>query len=216
MQCNVKIIGTAAGVVAAKSGISHWATEDIAFMRVLPNLVVLSVADSLEAYKVAQASAQYQGPMYIRLSGGTNCPQVYKEDYDFVLGKAVELKTGTDVAILATGLMVSEALEAANILEEQGISCTVINFHTIKPLDKEKLDSIFEQYKLIVSVEEHNILGGLGSAIAEYKATKNKTPRQVFIGFPDSFAEAGSQQYIWKQKGLLGEQIAERICKEVN
>lgn len=215
MQCNVKVIGTAAGVVAAKSGVSHWATEDLAFMRVLPNLTVMSAADSLEAYKMAKFASEYEGPVYIRLSGGTNCPQVYQTDYEFVCGKMVELKQGDDVAILATGLMVSEALKAAEILEEKGVSCSVLNVHTIKPLDKEKLDEIFEKYKLIVSVEEHNILGGLGSAIAEYKATKINTPRQIFIGFPDSFAIAGAQRYIWEQKGMLGEQIAERIAEEV-
>lgn len=215
MQCNVKVIGTAAGVVAAKSGVSHWATEDLAFMRVLPNLTVMSAADSLEAYKIARFAAEYDGPVYIRLSGGTNCPQVYQEDYEFVPGKMVELKKGEDVAILATGLLVSEALKAAELLEKKGISCAVINVHTIKPLDTEKLDEIFDKYKLIVSAEEHNILGGLGSAIAEYKATKVNTPRQIFVGFPDSFAVAGAQRYIWEQKGMLGEQIAERIVEEV-
>lgn len=211
LQCNVKIIGSAAGVTAAKSGISHWATEDLAFTRVLPNLVVLSPADSLESIKIAKAAAEYQGPVYIRLSGGLNCPIVYKDDYDFQIGKMIPLKEGNDVAILATGLMVKESLDAAKLLEEKGISCEVINVHTIKPLDTDTLDRVFEHYKLVVSVEEHNILGGLGSAIAEYKATKRNTPPQLFIGFQDSFAEAGSQKYIWEQIGLTAPQIAERI-----
>lgn len=213
LKCNVKIVGSSAGVVAARSGISHWATEDLAFMRVLPNLTVFSAADSLEAIKMAQCAAELEGPAYIRLSGGLDCPVVYEEDYDFVPGRMVTLREGKDVAILATGLMVSESLKAASLLEEKGIQAAVINVHTIKPLDKEKLDEIFASYPLLVTVEEHNVLGGMGSAVAEYKATKDNTPRQIFIGFPDSFAKAGTQQYIWEQIGLTGAQIAQRIEK---
>lgn len=215
LQCNVKIVGSAAGVVAAKSGVSHWATEDIAFTRALPNLEVLSAADSMEALKMAFYAAETDKPTYIRLSGGVNCPVVYKEDYNFQAGKAVFLKEGKRVALLATGLMVAEAQEAAKQLEEQGIACTVVNIHTIKPLDTEALDQIFANHELVVTVEEHNIIGGLGSAVAEYKATLANTPRQIFLGFPDSFAEAGSQRYIWEQKGLTGEQIASRVMSEL-
>lgn len=214
LQCNVKIIGTSAGVVAAKSGVSHWATEDIAFMRALPNMTVLSAADSLESYKMALYAAEHEGPMYIRLSGGTNCPLVYTADYEFIPGKSVMLQEGKDVAILATGLMVAEVMQAAQILSEKGISCSVINVHTLKPLDTKMLDQIFAGHQLIVTAEEHNVIGGLGSAVAEYKATKSNTPRQIFVGFPDSFAQAGNQRYIWEQKGMLSEQIADRIFGE--
>ena len=215
LQCNVKIVGSAAGVVAAKSGVSHWATEDIAFTRALPNLEVLSAADSMEALKMAFYAAETDKPTYIRLSGGVNCPVVYQEDYNFQAGKAIFLKEGKRVALLATGLMVAEAQKAAKQLEEQGIACTVVNIHTIKPLDTEALDQIFANHELVVTVEEHNIIGGLGSAVAEYKATLANTPRQIFLGFPDSFAEAGSQRYIWEQKGLTGEQIASRVMSEL-
>jgi len=215
LQCNVKIVGSAAGVVAAKSGVSHWATEDMAFTRVLPNLTVFSAADSLEAIKIAEYAAKNDGPMYIRLSGGLNCPVVYKEDYDFRPGKLVQLREGSKAAVIATGLMVNESLKAADNLREQGIDVSVYNMHTIKPIDKEGLKDIFEKYDLIVTVEEHNILGGMGSAVAEYKATFAKAPRQVFIGFPDSFANAGSQRYVWEQKGLTDIQIADRIKAEL-
>ena len=214
LQCNVKIVGSAAGVVAAKSGVSHWATEDLAFIRALPNLKVFSHSDSLEAIKIAEYAADNEGPMYIRLSGGLNCPIVYKEDYEFKPGKLVEVREGSDIAIISTGLMVSETLKAAQILEESGISCAVYNMHTIKPIDKEGLKQIFQRYKLLVSVEEHNIIGGMGSAVAEYKSLFKNTPRQIFIGFPDSYAEAGAQRYVWKQKGLTDELIATRIKKE--
>lgn len=215
LQCNVKIVGTAAGVLAAKSGVSHWATEDLAFTRALPNLTVFSAADSLEAVKMAEYAAKHDGPVYIRLSGGLNCPIVYKEDYDFIPGQLKQLRIGQKIAIIATGLMVNESLRAADILSEKGVEAAVYNMHTIKPIDREGLNTIFEQYDLIVTVEEHNVVGGMGSAVAEYKATLADTPRQVFIGFPDSFAEAGSQRFVWEQKGLTDTQIAQKILEEL-
>lgn len=216
LQCNIKVIGTAAGVVAAKSGVSHWATEDVAFTRVLPNIEVFSASDSLEAMKIAEYAVSNEKPMYIRLSGGPNCPIVYKEDYDFNPGKLVQLRKGrSKVAIIATGLMVNESLRAAELLEEHEISCSVYNMHTIKPIDKAGLDEIFNSNELIVSVEEHNIIGGMGSAIAEYKATKANMPRQVFIGFQDSYTDAGSQRYVWQQAGITDELIAKRIEYEL-
>ena len=215
LKLNVKIVGSAAGVVAAKSGVSHWATEDLAFTRVLPNLTVFSPADSLEAVKVAEYAAETDGLMYIRLSGGLNAPIVYKEDYEFVPGKLIQLKEGADAAIIATGLMVNESLSAAKMLSEQGVNVAVYNMHTIKPIDKEGLDKIFQNYKTIFSVEEHNVLGGMGSAVAEYKATKSNAPRQVFIGFQDAFCNAGSQRYVWEQAGLTDVKIAEKIASEI-
>lgn len=215
MQCNVKLIGSAAGVVAAKSGVSHWATEDLAFMRVLPNMTVLSAADSLEAIKMAGYAATVDGPVYIRLSGGLNCPIVYKEDYDFKAGKMIQLREGNEAAIIGTGLMVAEALEAADLLSKEGISVAVYNLHTIKPLDRDTLKDIFARYSLIATVEEHNVLGGMGSAVAEYKATLSDTPRQIFMGFKDCFVKAGSQRYIWEQVGLCAPQIAEKIKTEL-
>lgn len=227
LQCNVKLIGSSAGVVAAKSGVSHWATEDIAFMRALPNMTVFSPADSLEVLKVMEYAADYNGPVYIRLSGGLNCPIVYKEDYEFWPGKLVKLMEGAgednaapdkkaDIAIIATGLMVSESMKAAELMREKGVGCDLYNMHTIKPIDCEGLENIFRSYKMIVTVEEHNIIGGMGSAVAQYKAGFDNAPRQIFIGFNDCFAEAGSQSYIWEQAGLSAEKIADRIMVEYN
>lgn len=214
MGCNVKLIGSSAGTAAAKSGISHWATEDLAFMRVLPKLTVLSPADSLEAVKAAEWAADVEGPVYLRLSGSLSCPMVYEEDYDFVPGKLVRLREGDGPAIIATGLMVSESLKAAAMLEEKGISCAVYNMHTIKPIDREGLSEIFARHSLIVTAEEHMVTGGMGSAVAEYKATLSNAPRQVFLGFQDAFGEAGSQRYVWEQAGLTDVQIAERVVQE--
>lgn len=139
LRCNIKLIGSSAGVVAAKSGVSHWATEDLAFTRVLPNLQVFSPADALETIKVMEYAAEYVGPVYIRLSGGLNCPIVYKEDYEFCAGRLKEIRDGGEIAVIATGLMVNESLKAADILAEKNIFCSVYNMHTIKPLDQEML-----------------------------------------------------------------------------
>ena len=215
LNLNVKLIGTAAGVVAARSGVAHWASEDVSFMRSLPHMVVMSAADSLEAYHMAFFSAEYEGPMYIRINGVPNSPMVYDENYKFEPFKISILKEGTDVALIGTGLMVNEALEASKLLETEGISCTVANMHTVKPIDKETLDKIFANHKLIATVEEHNVIGGIGSAVAEYKATLDCTPRQLFFGFPDSFTEAGTSQYIWEKFGITAPQIAERVKNEL-
>ena len=225
LKLNIKIVGSAAGVVAAKSGVSHWATEDLAFTRALPNLMVFSPADSLEAIKVAEYAASNGIPMYIRLSGGLNCPIVYKDDYDFVPGKLVCLKKCESdtavkkVAVIATGLMVSRAVSAVEMLESDETvkaSFSIYNMHTIKPIDKDGLDEIFNGYDLVVTVEEHNVIGGMGSAVAEYKATKNTAPRQVFIGFNDTFLPAGSQNFVLDEAGLSPEKIAGKIAEEIN
>lgn len=226
LNTNVKIIGGTAGVAAAKSGISHWATEDLAFMRTMPNMIVFSPCDALEAYKVMKYAASIKAPVYIRLSGGPNCPAVYKENYDFVPGKIIKLRdssAGNDNAkklcIIATGLMVQESLVAADILFSKGLDVAVYNMHTIKPLDKEILDSIFAEYDFVFTVEEHNVLGGMGSAVAEYKASlspEGVKARQFFIGMNDTFDVAyGAQQFVWEQLGITAEKIAERIIFEV-
>ncbi len=214
MGCNVKLVGSAAGVTAAKSGISHWATEDLAFMRALPNMTVLSAADSLEAVKMAEYAASVDNPVYIRLSGGLNCPIVYEQDYPFTAGKLTCITEGESIAVIATGLMVNEAKKAAELLREKDINCAVYNMHTIKPIDEDSLAWIFDQYDMVVTVEEHQVTGGMGSAVAEYKATFARAPRQVMIGFHDTFTEAGSQRYVWEQAGLTAEQIAQRIENE--
>ncbi len=209
-QYNVKVVGGAAGVFSAKSGVSHWASEDIALMRSFPGMIVLSPADAFEAAKMAYAAAENPLPMYIRLSGGPSCPMVYKSDYDFEIGKAVLLKKGSDVALVATGLMVQECIKAEKFLSEVGLSCSVINMHTIKPLDTKMLDEIFEKHKLLVTVEEHNVVGGLGGAVAEYKAGLSHTPPQLFLGI-HSFDGVGSQRNVWKAQGITAEQIAKTV-----
>lgn len=213
---NVKLIGNSAGFAMETLAVSHWATEDIAFVRALPNITILSAADCLSAIKCVKAAHDIQGPVYVRLSGLLNCPIVYDKDYEFEVGKAITLREGKDVTIIATGMMVRESLDAAEILATSGIDCKVVDMHTIKPLDTICLDDVFNNSKLVVSVEEHSIIGGLGGAIAEYKADKNNAPRLVRIGVEDFFGRLGDLRYCWEQHGLTAPQIVERIKKEYN
>jgi transketolase len=213
---NVKLVGNSAGFAMETLSISHWATEDITFARALPNMTILSAADSLEAIKCVIAAHDVKGPVYVRLSGLLNCPIVYDKDFDFQLGKANVLREGDDVTVIATGMMVREALDAAEQLSAQGINCTVVDMHTIKPLDTDCIDKAIKSSKLIVSVEEHSIIGGLGGAIAEYLSDKAGTPRLVRIGVNDFFCKLGELRYCWEQHGLTAPKIADRIKKEIN
>lgn len=213
---NVKIVGNSAGFAMEMLGVSHWAIEDIAFTRVLPNMTVLSACDSLQAIKMIMAAAKIMGPVYIRLSGGQDVPIVYNEDYDYQVGKGNILRKGdSGVAIIATGMMVYQSLLAADILQNKGINCTIVDMHTIKPLDNDLIDQLSLNHKLLVTVEEHSIIGGLGSAIAEYNITKPLPPRQIFIGASDQYLKLGTQEYIWQEYGLTSEQIADRIVSEI-
>lgn len=210
MKYNVKIVGSSAGVAMGMSGNTHYAIEDISLMRSIPNVTVISPADAGEALKTAYAVAKIKTPVYIRLTGNLNCPVIYKEEYDFEIGKAITLRKGNDIAFIACGTMVNECLKAAELLANKGIEAEVINMHTIKPIDTATLSNIFKKVKVIVSVEEHSIIGGLGSAIAEYKAQLRNVPPQLFIGLPDAFGRADEQSYLLNQYGLTAEKIAER------
>ena len=215
-QFNVKLVGNSAGFAMETLSISHWATEDIAYARALPNMTILSACDSLEAIKMVMAAHDVKGPVYVRLSGLLNCPIVYDKDFDYQIGKANYLRDGEDVSIIATGMMVREALDAAELLAAQNINCTVIDMHTIKPLDTDCLDKVFANSRLVVSVEEHTVIGGLGGAIAEYRAGLEQAPRLVRIGVGDFFCKLGDLRYCWEQHGLTAPQIAERIKTEID
>ena len=214
MKIPIKLVGRGGGLCLANNGPTHYAVEDFAIMRSLSNITVATPADAFEAVKLAEAAVNYDKPMYIRITGGTNCPIIYSDDYNFEAGKIITLIEGEGVGIISTGSIISESLKAAKILSEKNIPCAVYNMHTIKPIDKVGLKNIFDKHKFIVTVEEHNIIGGLGSAVAEYKATLENTPRQIFIGVPDTFAEAGSHNYVLSNLGLTADKIAERIENE--
>lgn len=211
MEMNVKAVAIGSGVSMGFLGNSHYGIEDAAVMRAIPNLTVVCPADCAEIIKVVQAAATFNGPMYIRLTGAVNNPPVYTQDYEFKIGKAITLTQGADLTIIANGSMVYESLEAAKLLKEKGVEARVINLHTLKPLDTETLDEVLKTSPYIVTVEEHSVIGGLGSAIAEYKAPMRHAPPHLIIGLPDAFDQAGEYRYLLEKHGLTGEQIAARI-----
>jgi transketolase len=174
-------------------------------------MTVVSPADCAEIVKTVFAAAEFPHPMYIRLTGAVGFPVVYEDDYDFQIGKAVEIKAGTDVSIVATGSMVYESLEASKILQEVGISVSVLNMHTIKPIDTNALDNLIRKGKTIFTIEEHSITGGLGSAVAEYVSSIPNSPVVNRIGLPDEFVITAEYRYILEKYGLVGSHIANTI-----
>ena len=200
---NVKIVGVGAGFAYSTLGPTHHAIEDIAIMRVLPNMTILSPASPLEAQKVTLAAAKIDGPVYIRL-GTTKEPEIYEEDYDFQVGRGVTLLEGNDLTIIATGSIVYDALQAGRELHKQGIYARVINIHTIKPLDNEIVIQAAKETGIVITVEEHSVVGGLGSAVAEV-LLENHCGRVSFerMGLKDHFCHGyGSHQYLKAQNGL--------------
>lgn len=214
MALNVKVVGLASGLSMGVGGNTHYGLEDLAITRTIPNLTVVSPADCTETAKAVLALADHTGPAYLRLTGVGGNPVVYKEDYVFELGKGIVLREGNDVAIIATGTMVNEAIRTARVLQKQGISCTIVDMHTIKPLDVKLLDQLFSSHALVVTLEEHSVIGGLGAAVAEYKAGISNSPRQIMIGLPDRFGKAGDYPWLLSQYGLTAKAIAEKIEKE--
>lgn len=216
MKSNVKVVGLGSGFAMGMFGNTHYGVEDLAILRAIPNITVISPADSSETFKTVQAAAVYDGPVYIRLTGTMNNPIVFKDEYDFKIGKAVKLKNGADINIFATGTMVYNSVKAAELLENRGLSVGVTDMHTIKPIDADVLDEISSYSKLIVSVEEHSVVGGLGGAIAEYNSNKKNVPSHLIIGTEDKFKYAGEYKYMLEINGLLPEQIADKILSRYN
>lgn len=174
-KMNVKLVGIGAGFVYSNLGPTHHATKDIALMRTLPGMTIFSPADPLEARYATIAAAQINGPVYLRLStGGT--PKVYEKDYKFKVGRGVTLRKGTDAAIITTGGILHEVIQAHDELKGMGISARLINIHTIKPLDKEIILKAARETRVILTIEEHSVFGGLGSAVAEVVLEENKSP----------------------------------------
>ena len=215
MNLPIKLIGLTAGYGAGILGATHISIEDVSLMRALPNITVISPADCTEIIKAILASAQTPDPTYIRLTGPMNMPIVYKGDYDYQIGKAITLREGEDVAIIATGSMVAQSLKAAKLLEEEGINCSVINMHTIKPIDKEAIALANNQHSLVVTVEEHSVIGGLYSAVAEELGQYEKHKPILPIGIMDQFVSAGSYDYQLSQSGLTTIAIKEKVVAKL-
>lgn len=210
-KLNVKIAATHSGITVGEDGGSHQAIEDVAIMRAVPNMVVLVPADGEETRQVVLAAAQYNGPVYIRM-GRLDVPLLFGEEYQFEIGKANVLKEGTDVAIMANGVMVSMALEAAAELADKGISVSIVNVASVKPLDEETIVQIAKTTGAVVTAEEHNIIGGLGSAIAEVLGEKQPTP-MVRVGLKDTFGESGRPQELLEKYGLTKQELVKAVHK---
>jgi len=210
MQHKVLFTGLASGVVLGTLGYTHCCIEDLAIMRAIPNITVVSPADCGETAKAVEAALNHHQSVYLRLTGGSPNPPVYTEDYDFEIGKSVTLRTGKDIAIIATGSMVHPSLKAAELLSEAGIDAAVINMHTIKPIDGDAIAEQCANTQLLLTVEEHTVIGGLGSAVAEAKAPIKGAPPQIMLGIADSYAKAGDYSDILTHYGLTAEGIADK------
>ena len=207
---NVKIGATHAGITVGEDGASHQCLEDIALMRVIPGMVVINPSDAEEARAAVQAAIEYVGPVYLRF-GRAAVPVINdREDYKFEIGKGVLLREGTDVTIVATGICVSAALEAAEKLAEDGINAEVINIHTIKPLDEELIIKSAKKTGKVVTAEEHSIIGGLGGAVSEALSEKAPTP-VCRIGMNDIFGESGSAGALVAKYGLDADGIYSKV-----
>lgn len=206
---NVKIAATHAGISVGEDGATHQCNEDIALMRTIPGMVVINPSDDVEARAAVKAAYEYKGPVYLRF-GRLAVPVIHDENYKFEMGKAEVLQKGRDVTIMATGLCVSQALDAAKQLEADGISVEVINVHTIKPLDEETLIASAKKIGRVVTVEEHSVIGGLGSAVSDLMA-KTLYAKVMKIGIQDTYGESGPALELIKKYGLDVDSIYTKV-----
>ena len=210
-KLDVKIAATHAGLTVGEDGAIHQAIEDLSLMRSIPNMVVLNPADGVEARQCIFKAAEHKGPVYIRL-GRSKVPTIFDDSYKFEIGKGVELKKGKDVTIIATGIMVEKALKAGEMLEKEGISPRIIDISTIKPIDKDIIIKAAKETKKIITAEEHSIIGGLGSAVAEV-LSENYPVLLSRIGVEDTFGESGTVDDVLEKYGLTAENIYNRVKK---
>tara|TARA_B100001123_G_scaffold134355_1_gene155963 strand:- start:648 stop:1583 length:936 start_codon:yes stop_codon:yes gene_type:complete len=214
MRQKICMVGIASGLALGTLGYTHCCIEDIGILRSIPGITIISPADSLETVKALEAAVNSENSCYLRLTGASNNPIVYSKDYEFKIGKSITLREGKDITIFSSGAMVYQSLEAAKILESKKISSKVINMHTIKPIDKLAIEEACEG-KLIVSIEEHNIIGGLGSAISEYKSSLKKSPKQLFLGIKDTYSKGGNYKFLKEKYRLTPEKIVEDIILNI-
>lgn len=214
MKFPIVFVGINAGMSLEYMGNTHFSIEDLGLMRNIPGMTIFSPCDAGEATKAFEAALNLEGPSYIRLMGSMGARTVYTEDFQFEVGKAVNLLDGKDVQILATGNMVSEALDASEKLKEHGISAAVLDVHTIKPLD---VECISKSTKLIVTVEEHTLVSGLGAAVASHIASATESyPRLLQIGINDSYGPVGEYNYMLEKAGLNSDSIVKEVIHNFN
>ncbi len=204
-KANVKICATHSGITVGEDGASHQTFEDIALMRTIPGMTVINPSDAVSAKKLIRQAVEFNGPCYVRL-GRAGVPVFYSEDSNVELGRGNQIRDGKDITVIATGIMVSEAVTAAEKLAEEGIDVRVIDIHTIKPLDEEIIIKAAEETGAIVTAEEHSIIGGLGSAVAEVTA-RNCPVRMAMVGQKDTYGESGKPDELKKKYGMTAEDI---------
>ena len=208
-KANVKICATHAGITVGEDGASHQTFEDISLMRNIPGMTVLSPSDAVSARKLIRAAVNFDGPCYIRL-GRAAVPIFYDDDVELEIGKANKLRDGNDVTIVATGIMVSEAMEAAERLAKDDIDARVIDIHTVKPIDKEIIIEAAKETGAIVTCEEHSVIGGLGSAVAEV-VVKNAPVKMSFVGQQDTYGESGKPDELKAKYGMNADAIVKAV-----
>lgn len=215
MQLPIVLVGVSAGFALTFFGNTHYAIEDIAIMRAIPNMTVLSPSDPGQAAKSLIAAMESRRPTYIRCTGKLNAQAVYEDEYEFTIGKAIEVKNGSDVAIFSTGTLTANVVAAAMLLEESGVSVAVVDMHTIKPIDTEVIKKFFG-CKMLVTVEEHNIVGGLGGGVSEFLSCFSLHPPLLRLGVKDCFVSPGDYGYLVSRHRLDAEGIATDVLSALS
>ncbi len=215
MKFKVTMAGLASGLALGTLGYTHCAIEDLAIMRAIPNITVLSPADCLETAKCVIAAVNNKESTYIRLTGTANSPKVYDADYKFEIGQPIEILQGEDIVIFATGTMVANSIEASKLLKEKGINVTLVNVHTLKPINEDNIKKYLRKNKLVVTVEEHSIIGGLASAISEINSKLSSYNNHVSLAIPNQYDKGGPYDFLKEKNYLQPHQICERIMNDL-
>ena len=208
-ELNVKIVASHAGITVGEDGATHQMLEDLSLMRTLPNMTVMCTSDDTETKWAIQEIANMQGPVYLRLARMAT-PILYEKGEEFTIGRAKQIGTGKDGTVFATGVMVAEAVKAQKLLKEEGIDIRVVDVHTIKPIDEETIITCAKETKKLISIEDHNVIGGLGSAIAEVLTEKYPT-KLIRMGVPDTFGKSGTADKLMQYFHLTAEDIVKKI-----
>lgn len=211
MKNKISMIGLASGLILGTLGFTHCSIEDIGVLRSIPNIAIVVPSDPFELFKSLRESINYKDSVYIRLTAGINTKIINYKDYDFTIGKAVEIVPGEDVAIIGCGNILGNCLQAANILKIKNINCSVTNMHTIKPIDEQKIKYLSKKNKIILTVEEHNVIGGLGSAVAEILSNHNNNSKLIRVGINDFYSSGGNYNYLQDIYGLSVEKIVNTV-----
>lgn len=214
MNLNVKMVALSSGFSLGVQGATHYALEDIAIMRAIPNLLVLSPSDTTEMAKAMEYLTTYDGPAYLRLTGLPGSAAVHKGDYDYDVNNIEVMRDGEDVGIIATGTLVNESVRAARLLSKSEINAGVVNLSKLNPVNTDDIITECRKYKMIITVEEHNTVGGVGSIVSEALASTDRHPRLIRLGTTDSNQIAGNYAYMMEKNGLTAKAIAEKITEE--